>query len=161
MSLSLRAPVEADADALIAVVDACDATYVAFAPAGWEPPAAGAARWVTDLWRGPDWSRVAVVEPAGAVVGFASWGPAAERPDTAHLSALFVTPSHWRRGIGARLLAASVEAMRGAGFARAQLTTLEGAPAEAFYRAQGWARDGRDMFHALIGLPAVGYALTL
>jgi GNAT superfamily N-acetyltransferase len=160
VTVSLRAPAEADADALIALVDACDASYRSFAPAGWEPPPAGSARWVTELWRGASWARVAADEPAG-LVGLASWAPAVERSDTAHLDALFVAPGHWRRGIGTRLLDAAVDAMRAAGFARAQLTTMEGAPAEAFYVAQGWQRDGRDAFHVLVGLPAVGYSRAL
>jgi GNAT superfamily N-acetyltransferase len=166
VTISLRAPEPADIDAMLALIDACDGTYREFAPAGWEPPPAGSARWVAELGRRGEWARVALEAPAG-VVGLVAWGPAgtgpgrAPIPGIAHLSALFVDPRHWCRGIGTRLLDAAIDAMRGAGYARAQLMTIEGSPAEAFYRAQGWRRDGRDAFHQLVGLPAVGYALKL
>jgi GNAT superfamily N-acetyltransferase len=167
VSVTLREAVEGDGGALLAIVDACDATYAEFAPADWAPPPAGSALWVTHLWRGSQWARVAVDDAADTVLGLVAWEPAGIGPrhppldGIAHLAALFVDPAHWRRGIGTRLLDAAVEAMRTARYARAELTTIEGAPAEAFYRGRGWRRDGRDGFHGFIGLPAVGYSLKL
>jgi GNAT superfamily N-acetyltransferase len=164
--VALRAPVPADADALMALVDACDATYRDFAPAGWEPPPARSARWAAELGRHRRWARVAIGEPA-RIVGLVSWEPAgtgpgrAPLPGMAHLGALFVDPAHWRRGIGTGLLDAALEAMRAARYARVQLMTIDGAPAEAFYRAHGWQRDGRSAFHQLVGLPTVGYSRAL
>jgi GNAT superfamily N-acetyltransferase len=72
-----------------------------------------------------------------------------------------VHPRAWRRGIAERLLNAAMVAMRQAGYARARLNTPEGAPAERFYVAQGWRRDGRERWHETVGLPSVGYAREL
>ncbi|MBI5105252.1 MAG: GNAT family N-acetyltransferase [Solirubrobacterales bacterium] len=82
-------------------------------------------------------------------------------PGLAHVNAVFVHPSAWRRGIARTLLEHAVEAMRAAGFDRAQLWTLEGSPAEDFYRAQGWARDGRRDHYPPMGLDVVAYVRTL
>ena len=60
-----------------------------------------------------------------------------------HVSAVFVDPDHWRRGIARRMLDAAEAAMLAAGHDRAQLWTLEGSPAEQLYTALGWRRDGR------------------
>jgi GNAT superfamily N-acetyltransferase len=164
--VTLRPPAAVDVDALLALVYACDLSYRDIAPDGWEPPPAGSARWVSQLGRRGEWARVAVGERE-AVVGFVTWEPAgtgpgrAPLPGMAHLGALFVDPGHWRRGIGARLLEAALDAMRDARYARARLMTVEGAPAEAFYRAQGWRRDGRRSFHQLLGLTVVGYGRKL
>ena len=166
-SVELRPTQDGDVPAMLALVAACDETYRAWAPAGWEPPPPEAARWVSELGAPDRWTRVAV-EPDGRVVGFVSWGTARdegplEQPlvGVAHVGALFVHPDRWRRGIGERLLGAAVEAMRAAGYAHAQLNTPDGSPAERFYRALGWERDGRDGFHRVVGLMTVGYAREL
>lgn len=78
-----------------------------------------------------------------------------------HVSALFVHPDHWRKGIARRLLGAAEDAMREAGLDRAQLWTLEGSPAEKLYTALGWARDGRRDVYATMGLAIVAYVKTL
>jgi GNAT superfamily N-acetyltransferase len=79
----------------------------------------------------------------------------------AHVSAVFVHPDHWRRGIARQLLVAADDAMRAAGFDRAQLWTLEGSPAEHLYTALGWTRDGRRDIYRPMGLPIVAYVKTL
>jgi hypothetical protein len=58
-------------------------------------------------------------------------------PGLAHVSAVFVHPDRWRRGIAALMLDAAVAAMREQGYDRAQLWTLAGSPAERLYAAAG------------------------
>ena len=47
------------------------------------------------------------------------------------------------------------------GYTAAQLWTPEGAPAERFYVARGWRRDGRSAWDGWLGLQMVGYATRL
>jgi GNAT superfamily N-acetyltransferase len=164
--VELRPPVPADTGAMLDLVAACDETWRAWTPADWEPPAPESARWVTELGAPDRWTRLAV-EPDGTLAGLVSWGPAREGEEwalvegVAHLSALFVHPRAWRRGIATRLLDAAIVSMRQAGVDRARLNTPVGAPAERFYAARGWRRDGREQWHEVVGLPSVGYALEL
>ncbi|MFJ6795950.1 GNAT family N-acetyltransferase [Streptomyces sp. NPDC091268] len=63
----------------------------------------------------------------------------------ATLTQLHVEPVHWRRGTGAALHAACVEAWRRAGVRRARLEVYEhNLRAQAFYAAQGWLADPAD-----------------
>jgi GNAT superfamily N-acetyltransferase len=164
--VELRPPAPGDTAAMLGLVAACDETWRAWTPSGWEPPPPESARWVTQLGAPDRWTRLAV-ERDGALAGFVSWGPAREGedwtlvPGLAHLGALFVHPRAWRRGIASRLLDAAVVAMRQAGFDRVRLNTPAGAPAESFYAARGWRRDGPERWHETVGLPSVGYALEL
>jgi GNAT superfamily N-acetyltransferase len=160
LSVRLRPAAAADVEAMLAIVEACDASHRDWAPAGWQPPPPGSARWVTEL-AAPE-RRTAVAVVGERLRGFLSWDPARDSAGTGHVGALFVHPEAWRRGIATTLLAAAVDAMRSEGLERARLNTLEGSPAEAFYRARGWERDGRrDDFHMVMRLPAVGYSRTL
>jgi GNAT superfamily N-acetyltransferase len=162
---ALRALRPGDADGMRAVLEACERSWTEFAPAGWTPPPAGGAHWLRELERGPDWTRVA--ESDDAIVGFASWGEARDAAlgppirGVANLNALFVHPSWWREGIATRLLEDAEAAMRDAGYAWGRLFTPQGAPAEQFYRAQGWIADGRLAWHHVLGFAVVGYAREL
>jgi GNAT superfamily N-acetyltransferase len=164
--VSLREPVTGDLDAMLELVAACDETWREWTPDGWEPPAPESARWVSQLGAADRWTRLAT-EPDGRVVGLVSWGPARGGPEwrtvpgTAHLSALFVHPDRWRRGVASSLLAAALEAMRAEGFVRARLNTPEGAPAERFYAAHGWQRGGGPRWHAVVQLQSVEYTIEL
>jgi GNAT superfamily N-acetyltransferase len=164
--LTLRAPGEGDVDAMFELVAACDETWRDWTPAGWEPPDPASARWVAELSASDRWSRLAV-EPDGRIVGLVSWGPAREGaafrtvPGVAHVGALFVHPDRWRRGIARLLLDAALDAMRSQGYRRATLNTPAGAPAERFYVAQGWHREGPVQFHRVVRLPSVGYGIDL
>lgn len=163
----LRAPDRpGDAEGMLAVLRACEATWAQFAPVGWTPPGAESARWVHELGGGRDWTQLAD-EPGRGVVGFASFGPARdavegpEVPGVANLDALFVHPDRWRHGIASRLVEAAVAAMREHGYRWGRLFTPQGAPAERFYRARGWTPDGRLAWHHVLRFPVVGYALEL
>jgi GNAT superfamily N-acetyltransferase len=157
-----------DAPALAALVRACDETYREWLPAGWTPPEVGE-DWAARFLEPNRWSLL--LEDGGAVVGFASFRqayegvpPAASGPvldGVAHVGAVFVAPSHWRRGVASRMLGQAEDTMRSRGFVKAILWTPEGAPAERLYSTLGWERDGRRMWHDWVGVWVVGYAKTL
>jgi GNAT superfamily N-acetyltransferase len=149
---------------------ACEETYLSWAPRGWAPPPAIDARTVR-LRSRAQWSRVAV-DGDGRVIGLITFraartgdepgGPAGELvPGVAHVGALYVHPERWREGIGAALLACAEAAMVRDGYRLAQLWTPVGAPAERFYRACGWAPDGRRGLNPWLGLAVVGYSKSL
>jgi GNAT superfamily N-acetyltransferase len=159
-----------DAEALIALARACDETYVEWAPAGWtvpEVPPDWAARFLA-----PDrWAHVAV-DREDRIVASVAFRPAHEDrapgppsgpplPGVAHVGIVFVHPSRWREGIAGAVLASAEAAMVAGGYVREQLWTPEGAPAERFYAARGWERDGRRAWHPWVGLYVVGYARDL
>jgi GNAT superfamily N-acetyltransferase len=157
-----------DAEPVAALVRACDLTYRDWLPAGWTPPEVGA-DWAVRFGDPDRWC--VVVEDAAEVVGFASFRPALDEPapgapgpplpGVAHVGAVFVAPSHWRRGIAARMLALAEDEMRERYYSRAVLWTPDGAPAERLYTALGWARDGRRAWHDWVGVMVVGYAKDL
>ena len=64
--------------------------------------------------------------------------------------ALFVEPSHERRGIGRALFEVACDTLRGAGHRTAMLTTEPGSRAERFYRAAGWKVVGNSTKGELI-----------
>ena len=167
----IRRPLEpGDAPALVALVRACDETYREWAPAGWEPPTVSPS-WAESFLAPDRWSRVDV-DGGGALAGAVAFrqahlqpvpGPAEGPPleGVAHLSILFVHPSRWREGIAGSLLDDAEAEMTARGYVREMLWTPEGAPAERFYAARGWERDGRRAWHQWVGLMVVGYARDL
>jgi GNAT superfamily N-acetyltransferase len=168
--LSTRPPTLGDGTALRDLLAACHATYVSWAPAGWPVPRAST-DWSTRLHEPERWSLCAFA-PDGSLVAYVSFRPAreGETPGSAagpvlsgvaHLAALYVHPSRWRQGIAGAMLARAETEMRERGYDAAQLWTPEGAPAERFYVARGWRRDGRSAWDAWLGLPMVGYATRL
>jgi GNAT superfamily N-acetyltransferase len=168
--LVVRPLAAGDGPALAALVEACDRSYRDWAPAGWTPPEIPP-DWAARFAEPERWSRCAL-DAAGAMVAFASFRPArtSETPGRAdgpllagvgHLGAMFVHPARWREGIAGSLLRSAEREMRARGYTAAQLWTPEGAPAERFYAAQGWRRDGRVAWHDWTGLTVVGYAKPL
>jgi GNAT superfamily N-acetyltransferase len=157
-----------DGPGLVALVRACDETYRSWLPAGWTPPEV-APDWASRFAEPDRWT--VLVEDERAVAGFASFRQAYEGvppaetgavlEGVAHVGAVFVAPSHWRRGIARRMLDLAEEAMRERGFTRAILWTPDGAPAEQLYSALGWARDGRRLWHDWVGVWVVGYSKRL
>jgi GNAT superfamily N-acetyltransferase len=169
--VALRPATRDDLRALTALTRRCDASHRAWAgdDLPMPPEAAEELEWDLRLARTGAWVRVAEdADGDGAIVGVIAFARAQVSrddptpvPDLAHVSALFVDPDHWRRGIARTLLDAAEEAMRAAGYERAQLWTLEGSPAERLYAALGWARDGRRDVFAPMGLPTVAYVKAL
>jgi GNAT superfamily N-acetyltransferase len=177
--LELRTPVPGDEQAIAELVAACDETYRAWTPAGWEPPSPGREldRWRGRITDGSWWTRIAV-EPGGRVVGLVCFTQAvvprgasdsARHPDPgvepiprrAHVSAVFTHPGRWREGIAAAMLAAAEDAMRADGYGEVQLWTPRDAPARRFYDALGWRHDGREQWLDELALPIVAYVKEL
>jgi ribosomal protein S18 acetylase RimI-like enzyme len=104
-------------------------------------------------WEVTDPARlVLVAEKRGGLVGLAVahldavWPEAPEHD--ALLKRLYVQSHHKRQGIGEALLAAATAHMADAGRHGVWLTAYWGnEAAHAFYRRQGFARIGTDMFH--------------
>lgn len=159
-----------DAEALVALVRACDETYREWAPAGWEPPEVSTG-WAEGFLLPDRWTQ-ARFDDAGTMIGVVAFRQAHEQPapgpeegpalpGVAHLSILFVHPSRWREGIAGSMLDDAEAEMVARGFVREVLWTPEGAPAERFYAARGWRRDGRRAWHPWVGLTVVGYTRDL
>jgi GNAT superfamily N-acetyltransferase len=167
----LRPATRADLRALVALSRRCDESQREWAGPDLPMPAEDAEElaWELRLARTGAWVTVAVDDgDDGVVLGACALAGASVAPDDrtpvpglAHVSAVFVDPAHWRRGIARALLGAAEDAMRAAGYDRAQLWTLEGSPAERLYTALGWERVGRRDVFAPMGLPTVAYVKAL
>jgi len=151
------------ADASVRAAAAADAPAVAAAQAAaWERTfAGGLPAEVIDHLRGPDaveqWRlaatqppsgrhRLLVAETAGEVVGFAAIGPAVDddldASTAAELLAIGVLPDRTGEGHGSRLVNASVDHLRGDGFATAYVWLTDADPLRPFLESAGWADDG-------------------
>ena len=104
-------------------------------------------------------AHVLVAIERGAVRGFACYGaerPDAPIPEVGELFAINLAPDAWRRGIGARLLAAVVGRLREAGFREGVLwVARENVGARAFYERFGWHADGGEKSDSGFGGPVV------
>jgi GNAT superfamily N-acetyltransferase len=165
----LRPATRADVPALTTLVRRCDESARAWAgPHVPIPPEAGEElEWELRFARTGAWIHVAEDDDGAiaGVVAFANGQVSREDrtlvPGLAHVSAVFVDPARWRRGIARTLLDAAEAAMRAGGYERAQLWTLEGSPAERLYSALGWVRDGRRDVYPPMGLDVVAYVKAL
>ncbi len=102
----------------------------------------------------------------GEVIGFASIGPSrdldVDPAVSGELYAFYVAPSHWRRGVGARLLRRAVEELAARRYLSADLWVLSGnARGRAFYEAQGWSLEGTTKGCFDGSVPAVRYRRAL
>ncbi|HKH19125.1 MAG TPA: GNAT family N-acetyltransferase [Solirubrobacteraceae bacterium] len=171
--LELRAPAAGDERAIAELVAACDESYRAWTPAGWEPPPPGREldRWRGRIMDGSWWTRIAV-EAGGRVVGLVCftqalmWVQEDSRagepiPHRAHVSAVFTHPDRWREGIATGMLAEAERQMREDGYRDVQLWTPRDAPARRFYEACGWRHDGREQWLDDLALPIVAYVKAL
>jgi GNAT superfamily N-acetyltransferase len=91
---------------------------------------------------------LAVGDEGGQIIGFASTGPsngAEPGRQLGEVYGLYVDPDRWRTGCGRQLMAAARARLAELGFTEAVLWVLDGnGRAEAFYRADGWTRDGAE-----------------
>jgi len=105
--------------------------------------------WSDVLTAGPPRTRTVVATIGPAVVGVAATGPPlvpADRADPAvgDLYALYLEPGLWDRGLGSRLHAAALDALRSNGFTHAGLWVLTtNERALRFYDRHGWIDTGR------------------
>jgi GNAT superfamily N-acetyltransferase len=166
----VRPAVRADIPALTRLVRACDESQRAWAGTDIPIPAMEGEEleWDLRFARTGAWIEVATDAADGAILGVVAFarGQVSRRdrtpvPELAHVSAVFVAPEQWRRGIARTLLSRAEEAMRAKQYTRAQLWTLEGSPAERLYAALGWTPDGRRDRFTPMGLPTVAYVKTL
>jgi len=156
----LRPGTRADIPALARLVQDCDASHRAWTDHLELPELADqAASWDVQFSRRGAWIGVAE-DDDGRIVGVVAYAPASQI-GIAHVSAVFVHPTHWGRGIARRLVTAAEDAMRAEGYRGARLWTLAGSPAETVYRRLGWHPDGRRGESTSLDLPTVGYARQL
>ena len=112
------------------------------------PEVQAAALWLGAVESPPTREHRLLVAMDGAeLVGFAASGPGSDEgtdpTTTVELLTLLVEPRWGRRGHGSRLVAASVEHWRGAGFTTAMAWAWERDPAtRSFLAGSGWEPDG-------------------
>jgi GNAT superfamily N-acetyltransferase len=166
----LRPATRADIPALTRLTRRCDESHRAWVGRDLPIPAEEGEEleWDLRFARTSAWIHVAEDGRDGAIAGVVAFAAAQASPQDrslvpglAHVSAVFVDPGHWRRGVARGLLGAADAAMLAADFDRAQLWTLEGSPAEQLYTALGWRRDGRRDVYPPMGLDTVAYVKTL
>jgi GNAT superfamily N-acetyltransferase len=139
------------------------ATYRAFAPADWSPPApferevAG----IADRMRAPGaWALL--VEHAGEPVGHVALLPDELRGDAAYLWQLFVRPGWWGTGLAGELHEAFVARAAELGYRRARLRTpAPHARARRFYERRRWRTDGPPDELWDFGVPLVTYVRAI
>lgn len=139
----IRYATAADLDAVTVLHAEARATYYRghlpeSAYAGPEESARSRTGWAGAIDRGV----VLCAEPDGEGAGIAGIAAYGERDGVMVLRQLHVAPAQWRRGVGAALHAACVEAWRAAGVTTAVLEVFDkNERAQAFYAAQGWTPD--------------------
>ena len=92
---------------------------------------------------------------SGVFVGLVEWEIGVDADTSVgEIHAIHVALEERGRGVGWRLLDASVEALRAHGVGRAILWVLEdNSTARAFYERQGWVWDGTVLERPLGGFP--------
>ena len=167
--MNLRDATHTDRETLVDLVLRCDETYRDWAgpelrlPARAEELAHWHRRFADPV------QRIRVAEIDGEIAGVIAWTQARQAHGMgpaiggrAHVSAMFVDPAHWRKGVAATLMGEAVAAMAQAGFGSAQLWTPAGAPARRFYEASGWTVvDGAGLHMPELNLPLVMYETAL
>jgi GNAT superfamily N-acetyltransferase len=150
----------ADAEAVAEVhVESWKATYRGIFPDEYLDGLAAVDRlpmWQDLLGHGPDerLSVLVVEDNSGAVCGFALSRPADEA-ESAELSAIYLHPRVWRKGLGRLLHQRLVTRLRSQGYAEAILWVHPGNDrARRFYEACGWADDGAERTETVWGIAA-------
>ncbi|HEU4976871.1 MAG TPA: GNAT family N-acetyltransferase [Baekduia sp.] len=166
--MRVRPAVRGDIPEIARLVVAAQATHRDWAgDVPQRPEAEEELEWDLRFARASAWIAVAE-DDDGSIAGAVAFAQATvSREDRtpvrglAHVSAVFVRPDRFRRGVARTMLEAAEAAMRDAGFDRAQLFTLEGSPAERLYTALGWQRDGRREPYPPMDVQVVAYVKAL
>jgi L-amino acid N-acyltransferase YncA len=123
-----------------------------------------AARWARQIRDGTDGVQIALDD--GRIVGFVSFGPCRDEDANGRIGevcAIYLAASHWRQGLGRRLMSLALEHLRSAGSREAVLWVLEANHrARRFYEALGFRTDGarRDV-HIGKPIPEIRYRSPL
>jgi ribosomal protein S18 acetylase RimI-like enzyme len=104
----------------------------------------------THMWReltqNPDKIVFVAKDSEGNIVGFSALGPSRDpdtEPNTAEVSAIYVHPEKWQKGIGRALLSTSLDEVRKRDFDQVTLWVLEANQrARLFYESFGFTPDG-------------------
>jgi GNAT superfamily N-acetyltransferase len=167
-ALAFRHATADDAADLAAVLIEGFDTYRAFAPEGWEPPAAEpvAEMLASRLGKPTVWCVLA--EEGGRIAGYVSLLPAADarqpvgNPRLAHLWNLFVRSPWWGTGLAARLHREACEAAARRGFTAMRLfTPAEQSRARRFYEREHWTHVDGPYVDEELGLSVVEYRRAL
>jgi GNAT superfamily N-acetyltransferase len=90
-----------------------------------------------------------LVADDGELAGFTTCGVSRDEDvgsDVGELWTFFVATDRWRQGVGRALMAAALDDLRERGYAEASVWSFaDNAHANAFYEAQGFARDGAEV----------------
>ncbi|NUS52515.1 MAG: GNAT family N-acetyltransferase [Nocardioidaceae bacterium] len=124
-------------------------------------PATQAEVWRQRMAASPAPSALLVAIEGGELVGFTH---GTGREERAELDAIHLAPDRLGSGVGQALHDALLDEFVGWGCVRAELWVLRGNErAQAFYRRNGWAHDGRTSEHDVGGavVPILGYARRL
>ena len=111
-------------------------------------PATEAAGWITGITSPPsERRRIFVAELESEIVGFVTISPSRDDDldpqQVGEVGAIYVSPEHWRRGVGRALMARAIDTLRSLGFTDAILWTLAASKrSRSFYEAGGWCADG-------------------
>ncbi len=150
----IRPATAADADAVIAFLQAGFRTFADFAP-GWRSPEEGAGARLATEWvlRRPE-TWLVIAEDADGHAGQCGFHPAhSERlmrgdpiPGLAHFWQLFVRRDLWGSGLADELHRRALAEIHARGYARTRLfTPAVQARARRFYEARGWELSGRSI----------------
>ncbi len=116
-----------------------------------------ASSWAKTLDERPD--HTAVFEIDGQVVGFVNVCASRDtdaHPTTGELSAIYVIPHRWRRGVGTSLMTWATDSAASHGWSSLTLWVLqENQQARMFYSARGWRCDGTRKHDVIGGTPVV------
>jgi GNAT superfamily N-acetyltransferase len=122
-------------------------------------PAERVGRWERSL-AGTDAGRtgVLVADADGDLLGFASYSPSrdsdADPGQVGEIDTIYLLPSAWGKGIGRRLMDATLACLARAGFVQATLWVLDSnLRARRFYEAGGWSADGGKKLDESRGFP--------
>jgi L-amino acid N-acyltransferase YncA len=125
-----------------------------------------------NMWRQlaqePDKIILVAEDEEGTMVGFSAAGPSRDadaNPNTAEVSAIYVHPEKWEKGIGRALLSASLDQVRKREFDQVTLWVLEANQrARSFYESFGFILDGAvkdDDIYKDFAVREVRYRLNL